>query len=268
VLVTRVGFVGAGQMGLPMVRQLMAAGNDVQVYARRPDVRAELADLGAVVVDSAGAAAQGCPVVIACLFSDSQLLEAALGPHGLLTGMADDAVLATHVTGAIETVRHLAAQTSAHVVDAPVSGTAADIGTGQLTVMLGGDGDAVERCRGVMAAYATELLSIGPLGAALAVKLVNNLLFAAHAQLAVEAIDLAAQLGVAKDTLLSALAVSSGHSYAASTLRQVPTVAAFTAAAGPFLRKDIAVCEQELTASGVSAPLLLDVVRRGPMLLH
>jgi 3-hydroxyisobutyrate dehydrogenase-like beta-hydroxyacid dehydrogenase len=261
--VTSVGFVGAGQMGLPMVRRLAAAGHELRVHARRPDVRAELTGLGAMVVDTPRAAAEGCLVVIACMFSDEQLLEVTLGPEGLLAGLRDDGVLATHVTGARATVRDLAARTDAAVVDAPVSGTAVDIAAGRLTVLLGGEAGAVERCRHVMGAYASRLLPVGDLGAALAVKLVNNLLFAAHTQLAVAAVDLARELGVAQDTLLAALAVSSGHSYAAATLGQLPDVAAFAAAAGPFLRKDIAACEREMVASGATADLLLDVVRRG-----
>jgi 3-hydroxyisobutyrate dehydrogenase-like beta-hydroxyacid dehydrogenase len=177
-------------------------------------------------------------------------------------------VLASHVTGGVATVRLLAAETAAQVVDAPVSGTADDIEAGQLTVMLGGEDSAIDACRSVMSAYAKELLGVGELGSALAVKLVNNLLFAAHAQLAVEAVSLGRQLGVAQETLLGALSVCSGQSYAVTTLRKVPDVAAFSAAAGPFLRKDIAACEQELAASGATAELLLDVVRRGSLALH
>lgn len=265
---SKVGFVGAGQLGMPMVRRLLGAGHEVQVFARRAELRAELTGLGAAVVDSPAAAARGRSLVIACLFSDDQLLDAALGPDGLLGGLADDAVLASHVTGGVGTVRRLAAETAAQIVDAPVSGTADDIEAGQLTVMLGGDDVAVRTCRGVMSAYAKEMLHAGALGSALAVKLVNNLLFAAHAQLAVEAISLGRQLGVPQETLLGALSVSSGQSYAVNTLRQVPDVAAFSAAAGPFLRKDIAACEQELASAGATADLLLDVVHRGSLSLH
>jgi 3-hydroxyisobutyrate dehydrogenase-like beta-hydroxyacid dehydrogenase len=177
-------------------------------------------------------------------------------------------VLASHVTGAVATVRRLSTETAGEVVDAPVSGTADDVQAGQLTVMLGGEDIAVDRCRSVMAAYANEMLAVGGLGDALVVKLVNNLLFAAHAQLAVEAIALGGRLGVTPETLLGALLVSSGQSYAVSTLRQLPDVAAFAEAAGPFLRKDIAACEHELAASGVAAGLLLEVVHRGSLALH
>lgn len=265
--VTQVGFVGPGQLGLPMVRRLLTAGHQVQVLARRQAVRDELDALGAMVVSTAREAATGCPVVVACLFSDAQLVEVCAGPEGLLAGLDGGAVLASHVTGTRATVRSLAERAPGPVVDAPVSGTAQDVAAGRLTVLLGGSQDAVRRCSEVMSAYAGRLLPVGDLGAALAVKLVNNLLFAAHSQLAVAAVELGAQLGVDRATLLGALEASSARSYAVTTLGGLADTAAFAAAAGPFLRKDVAACEAELSASGAHADLILDVVRRGALAL-
>jgi 3-hydroxyisobutyrate dehydrogenase-like beta-hydroxyacid dehydrogenase len=250
-------------MGLPMVRRLLTAGHQVQVHARRPEVRAELEHRGARVVGSAREAAEGSGLVIVCAFSDAQLVEITAGPDGLLAGLAGDAVLASHVTGTRAVVEVLAAATSGQVVDAPISGTAQDIDRGDLTVLLGGDPDAVQRCTDVMKAYASRLIPVGPRGGALAVKLVNNLLFAAHSQLAIEAVALADQLGVRPEVLLHSLSDCSGNSYAVATLARVGDVGAFATAATPFLRKDVAACETELAAAGAQADLLLDVVRRG-----
>jgi 3-hydroxyisobutyrate dehydrogenase-like beta-hydroxyacid dehydrogenase len=258
---TQVGFVGAGRMGLPMVERLVAAGHQVQVHARRPELRAQLTTLGAQVADSSREAAEGCPLVIACLFSDAQLVAAAEGPDGLLAGLGAGAVLASHVTGTRATVAGLTQR--ATVVDAPVSGTADDIRAGRLAVLLGGDAAPVQLCTQVMAAYADRLLPVGRLGDALAVKLVNNLLFAAHSQLAVAAVDLGAQLGLDKNTLLTALAACSGASYATATLSRLPDAETFGRAAGPFLRKDVAACQQELDVSHGDAELLMSVVRGG-----
>ena len=264
---TAVGFVGAGQMGLPMVRRLVAAGHDVRVHARRSAVGEEIERLGAHVATTARGAAEGCALVIVCAFDDAQLVEICTGPDGLLTGLDADAVLASHVTGTRATVQVLGDSTTAQVVDAPVSGTAQDIERGDLTVLLGGDPEAVRRCAEVMEAYASRLIRVGPRGTALAVKLANNLLFAAHSQLALEAVSLASRFGVSQDVLLQALAACSGNSYAVATLGRVGDPDAFAAAAVPFLRKDVAACEAELIASGAQADLLLDVVRRGPLAL-
>ncbi|MCW2526922.1 MAG: garR 3 [Pseudonocardiales bacterium] len=264
---SEVGFVGPGQMGRPMVERLLAAGHTVSVYARRPELRAELADAGAHVVDSCREAATA-PVVLACFFSDEQLQQASDGPDGLLAGLGPGAVLASHVTGSRATLHALsdaAAKVGAEVVSAPVSGIDDDIRAGRLTVLLGGDDDAVRRVGEVVRAYAGTLVPTGDLGSALAVKLVNNLLFAAHAQTAAEAVALGRELGVAPELLLRAVASCSGASYAAATLAKVPSIEYFAEVGGPFLRKDVAACVAELGASGAEAGLLLDVVRRGPL---
>src|SRR5687768_11346505 len=102
-----VGFVGPGQLGRPMVERLLHAGHQVTVHARRPEVRQALSSAGAQVADTPGEAAAAGEVVLACLFSDAQLLEAADGPDGILAHLRPGAVLASHVTGERATIRTL-----------------------------------------------------------------------------------------------------------------------------------------------------------------
>lgn len=266
----RVGFIGAGQMGMPMIERLLTAGHSVRAHARRVEVHDAIEAAGGLTVPTARAAAETSDVVIACLFSDEQLLDACSGPEGVLAGLGAGSVLTSHVTGTRATLFQLAAaveERGASLVDAPVSGTADDIRAGQLTVLLGGDRSDVLRCSAVMAAYASRLLPVGGLGAGLAVKLVNNLLFAAHSQLAVAAVELGAAFGVSSDTLLSALGSCSGASYAVATLSTLPDVDTYARLAGPFLQKDVAACRAELAAGGGGASLLLDVVDRGRLAL-
>ncbi|MCU1593328.1 MAG: 6-phosphogluconate dehydrogenase, NAD-binding protein [Frankiales bacterium] len=255
-----VGFVGAGQLGMPMVERLLTAGHTVVVHARRTEVRAALAALGAQVVDTAREAADA-DLVILCLFSDEQLVAACTGPDGVVAGLREDTVLASHVTGTRATLASL----DAVVVDAPVSGTADDIRAGRLTVLLGGPPEAVSLCADVMAAYAGTVLHVGGPGDALAVKLVNNLLFAAHSQLAVAAVELGAAFGVSREPLLAAVQSCSGASSALATLATLADEETFASLAGPFLRKDVSACSDELTSSGSTAPLLLQTVRLGPL---
>jgi 3-hydroxyisobutyrate dehydrogenase-like beta-hydroxyacid dehydrogenase len=255
-------------LGRPMVEQLLAAGHRVTVFARNALVRSELADAGAQIVDSPFDAAASGEVIIACLFSDDQLVEVAHGPHGLLAGLAPGAVLASHVTGTRRTVHELAdaaKSRGAHVLDAPVSGTADDIRAGTLTVLLGGDDEPVAACTSVMSSYADTVVHTGPAGSALAVKLVNNLMFAAGVQLAAAAANMGAALGLDPISLLSAITTCSGGSYAAGALTRFPDTAAFARIAAPFLRKDIAACEDELAAAGAQADLLVELIRRGPL---
>ncbi|MCW2621293.1 MAG: 6-phosphogluconate dehydrogenase, NAD-binding protein, partial [Frankiales bacterium] len=105
----------------------------------------------------------------------------------------------------------------------------------------------------------------GPLTSALAVKLVNNVLFAVNAQTSVAALDLGRQLGVEPALLLEALRHCSSRSYAGEVLALVQDPDRFEAGLAPTVTKDVSACEVELKASGGQADLLLDLVRRGPM---
>jgi 3-hydroxyisobutyrate dehydrogenase-like beta-hydroxyacid dehydrogenase len=178
-----IGFLGAGQLGEPMVNRLLGAGHEVLVYARRPDVRDRLAAQGATLADTVPELAAASDVLISCLFSDAQLLELGSGPDGFVANAKSDALFVSHTTGTVTTLQDLAATspTALEVLDAPVSGTADHIAKGELTVLVGGPSEAVERARPVLEAYANPIVATGALGSALSIKLINNLLFAANA---------------------------------------------------------------------------------------
>lgn len=264
-----IGFIGAGKMGEPMVLRLLAAGYRVAVYARRPEVRQRLAAAGAVAVESVAAVARDCDIVISCLFSDAQLIELAGGPDGLLANAKPDAVVVSHTTGTVRTLTTLMEQFASGptLLDAPVSGGAHDIAASKLTVLLGGPDDAVNRVRPVLAAYADPLISTGGLGSALNVKLINNALFAANAQLVAAAAELGRRLGVEAATLFEALSVSSGGSRAAGYVQRAGGVDSFAKVVAPFLRKDVAACIAAADDAGVELGQLRTVAETGPLSL-
>jgi len=250
-------------MGLPMVQRLAAAGHDVAVYARRAETRDAAAAAGARVVGELREAAADVDVLLLCLFSDEQLAEV-IGP--LAATLPDGAVLASHVTGRESTLRAAARRfPGIGVVDAPVSGVPDDIRAGRLSVLLGGPSDARARAAEVVRAYADPVIETGELGTALAVKLVNNLLFAANAQLAAEAVRLGESLGVAAADLLTALGHMSGGSQASRRAAERGTMDEFADRIGRFMRKDVAVCLEQADELGADPGLLIDVVRRGPL---
>jgi 3-hydroxyisobutyrate dehydrogenase-like beta-hydroxyacid dehydrogenase len=261
-----VGFIGAGQMGEPMVRRLLAADNDVHVYARRDDVRARLGTLGATVTASVAELAARSDVVISCVYSDEQLMDIALGPAGVIANAKDGAVMVSHTTGRAATVVAMAnSSPRICLLDAPVSGTAADIDEGPLTVLIGGDFAAVERVTPLLGEYAHPLVHTGSLGTALNIKLINNLLFAANAQIVSAATKLGQRVGVDEMRLLDALEVCSGGSRLTSYARQFGGIDVFAAGAGPVLRKDVAACVDAAGAAGADLGLLLQVVESGPI---
>jgi 3-hydroxyisobutyrate dehydrogenase-like beta-hydroxyacid dehydrogenase len=262
----RVGFVGAGRMGLPMVERLAAAGHDLVVFARRAETRAALTELGVRPTNKLAEAAAGADVLLVCVFTDEQLAE--IG-EPLAAALPDGAVLASHVTGRESTLRALAGRfPGIGVVDAPISGGPHEISAGRLTVLLGGPPTARARAAAVIGAYADPVIETGELGSALAVKLVNNFLFAANVQLAAEAVRLGEALGVAPAQLLGALEHMSGGSQASHRMAAGDgDLAAFAARIGPFMRKDVAVCLEQAAERGVDPGLLIEVVRRGQLAL-
>jgi 3-hydroxyisobutyrate dehydrogenase-like beta-hydroxyacid dehydrogenase len=265
-----VGFLGAGQLGEPMVERLTGAGHDVLVYARRSDVRDRLQAHGAAMAASVAEVARGSDVLISCLFSDAQLRETGLGPDGFIANAKPGAIFVSHTTGNLSTLEALrdGSATPPVILDAPVSGTAEDIAAGKLTVLLGGPADAVAAVTPILAAYADPVVATGELGSALALKLINNLLFAANAQLLASATQLGTQLGIAPDVLLSTLQVCSANSHAVTHAHRIGGMDRFTELAEPFLRKDIEACREAAAEAGVDLGLLGTAVRDGPLALY
>jgi 3-hydroxyisobutyrate dehydrogenase-like beta-hydroxyacid dehydrogenase len=264
-----VGFLGAGQLGEPMVDRLLSAGHDVALYARSEEVRRRLAAKGAAIADSIADLARGSDVLISCLFSDAQLRETGLGATGFIANAKPDSVFVSHTTGtlfALEALRD-SSPSAPVILDAPVSGAVEDIDAGTLTVLIGGPSDAVASVTPVLAAYADPVVATGALGSALALKLINNLLFAANAQLLAAATQLGDQLGVEPSVLLATLQVCSARSHAAEQAQRIGGVDRFAELAGPFLRKDIAACREAAAEAGVELGLLGTAVGQGPLAL-
>ncbi|MEE2058528.1 NAD(P)-dependent oxidoreductase [Rhodococcus artemisiae] len=264
-----IGFLGAGQMGEPMVHRLLAAGHDVLAHARKEAVRNRLTDAGAQLSDSVADLARRADILVVCLFSDDQLVELATGPDGFIAHAEPGTVVVSHVTGNVGTLDKLRSLYSdgPTVVDAPVSGSAEDIADGKLTVLLGGDTAVLDRVEPVVRAYADPVIRTGEFGSALNLKLVNNILFAANAQLVAAAVELGGRLGVDGTALLDAIASSSGRSHALASIRKVGGVDTFTQAASPFLRKDVAACAAAAADAHVDLGWLGTVVADGPISL-
>ncbi|MBH0780777.1 NAD(P)-dependent oxidoreductase [Nocardia bovistercoris] len=239
----RIGFVGAGRMGRPMVERLVAGGHAVRAVGRSADARTALAEIGAQPAATVAEAAVDAEVFVVCVFTDDQVREVCLG-GSLLETLPRGAVVVVHTTGNPGTAAEIATAATAYgvaVVDAPVSGGPHNIAAGQLTVFLGGDTAAVDRARGALSAYADPVLHVGPLGAGQRVKLVNNALFAAQIGLVAEAVRLGGQLGLEEAALLAALPHASSSGRALQSVAGAGAVAAFRTAVGEFLSKDVAV---------------------------
>lgn len=259
----RVGFVGAGRMGTPMVTRLVGAGHQVCALGRTDAKRAAVADLGATPVGGLDEVATDVDVVVLCVFADDQVREIA---PGLIDAMPSGSVLVVHTTGNPRTAEELAEQSRSrgvHVVDAPVSGGPHDIAAGTVTLWVGGTEEAVERARPVLSAYGDPVQHLGPIGSGQKVKLINNALFAAQIGLVAEAARLGAGLGVDEAALLTALPHGSGASKAMGNIARAGSTANFIGAVGQFIGKDVAVVRQTVDDLGVGLGRLDPLVDAG-----
>lgn len=250
--VLKVGFVGAGRMGKPMVERLLAAGHSVLVVDRTPESRYALADFEP-------------DVVVVCVFTDQQVHDVCLGTD-LLDRMPSGSILVIHTTGSPRTAEAVAARASefgVKVIDAPVSGGPHDIAAGEVTLFVGGDDDAVDRARPALESYADPILHAGPVGAGQRVKLVNNALFAAQIGLLAEAVALGERLGLKESALLGALPHGSGASRALGGVAARGSVAGFVEAVGEFVGKDIEVIRKVTADLGSDLGLLDAVIDAG-----
>jgi 3-hydroxyisobutyrate dehydrogenase len=256
---TRVGFVGAGRMGGPMVRRLVESGHDVRALGRSDEKCQAVRDLGAHAVTELTAVGEGAEVVVVCVFTDEQVQQVCL-QSDLLSTMPPGAVLVIHTTGSPRTAETIAESRGVAVVDAPVSGGPHDIAAGHVTLFVGGRDDAVERVRPVLASYGDPILHVGPTGAGQRVKLINNTLFAAQIGLLHEAVRLGNRLGVEESRLLGAIEHGSAASRVASIVGARGSVEAFIDTVGDFVGKDVAVVRKIAAELGSELELLDDVI--------
>ncbi|NTY63846.1 NAD(P)-binding domain-containing protein [Mycolicibacterium sphagni] len=258
----RVGFVGAGRMGAPMVRRLVDAGHDVTVLGRTPEKLAAAEELGATPAGSLAELSRDADAVVVCVFTDEQVRQICLTDN-LLGAMRSGSALILHTTGSPRTAEAIAVRAGAHgidVLDAPVSGGPHDIAAGTVTLFVGGDDDAAQRVRPLLSSYGDPVLHVGPLGFGQRVKLINNTLFAAQIGIVAEAVRLAARLDVDEATLLSALPHGSGTSRALDSIARVGSAAGFIDAVGEFIGKDVAVVRATVADLGSDLGLLDEVV--------
>jgi 3-hydroxyisobutyrate dehydrogenase-like beta-hydroxyacid dehydrogenase len=153
----------------------------------------------------------------------------------------------------VEEVAARAVTRNVAMVDAPGSGGPAQVSAGALTLFAGGDTEDLGRCLPLLRSYAAEVVHVGPVGAGQKVKLLNNLLFGAHVELAVEAARLSERFGIDPSLLAETLHDCSGSSRGLDLMATMGSADALIAAAGRFLYKDVLVARS--TAKELDAAL-------------
>jgi 3-hydroxyisobutyrate dehydrogenase-like beta-hydroxyacid dehydrogenase len=204
-----VGFVGLGNMGLPMARNLLKRGFRLRVYNRSAARAGELAALGATVVDVPADAVTANGVVVTMVSDDAALGAVTGGPGGFGARLGRGGLHVSMSTVSPRLVRELAEQhrqAGAGLVCAPVSGRPDAAEAAALTVWLAGAEQDKRRALPVLEAMASAIHDVGAEPAAASVaKLAANLLVLASVEALAEALELAARDGVERRQLASAL---------------------------------------------------------------
>jgi 3-hydroxyisobutyrate dehydrogenase len=220
-----VGFIGLGNMGLPMARNLLKAGHRLAGFDVVAAQLEAAAAAGARPANSLAEATAGAEVVITMLPEGRHVREVYLGADGVLAHAAAGALLIDCSTIDVETARAVneaAGARGLEVLDAPVSGGVAGAEGASLTFMVGGSAAGVERARPVLARMGKTVVHTGPSGNGQAAKICNNMMLGISMLGVCEAFVLAERLGLAADKLFEVSSQSSGQCWALTSYCPVP----------------------------------------------
>ena len=216
----QVGFIGIGVMGRPMALNLLKAGHSVTIFARHPEKPGvqEVIQAGAKQAPSPRAVAMASDIVITMVPNSPDVEEVVAGSQGILEGARRGLIIIDMSTIAPTVSRKLAEQAKAQGVsflDAPVSGGSQGAINGTLTIMVGGEQQAVEQARPVLEAMGKKenIFHVGPVGSGEVVKLVNNVLCGAIAAAIAESFVLGVKAGADVATMEKVVGVSTGASW-------------------------------------------------------
>lgn len=233
-----IGFIGLGQIGAEMVKRLHQGGFAVTVYPRGAGL-AEALQAGAAVCDDYVTLAAKSDALILIVFNDDQLRDI-LFARGALAAMQPGSVLAVHVTGSPVLRREIAdkAPQGVDVLDATFSGSVSAVRKGELTLMVGGSTDALERLRPLFGTYASNIFHVGKPGDAQLLKLLNNLMLAANMMNAAELLKVGQSCGLETEKVASVVQACSGASLAMGIFAQ-RDVGEAMAQARKYMAKDV-----------------------------
>ena len=259
----RIGFIGVGNMGAPMARNLLRAGHAVRVHDADRGAAAALADSGARPAGGVADAAADAECVVTMLPAGREVRAVW---EALVPAAPEGALAIDCSTIDVATARAVAAEAAARglaPLDAPVSGGVAGAEAGTLTFMVGGDAAVFARARPVLAAMGREIVHAGGAGAGQAAKLCNNMMLGVSMIAMSEAFTLGAALGLSPRRLFDIASNASGGSWALRNHLPVPGIVETSAANRDFrpgfstamMLKDLQLAQAAARDAGVGAPM-------------
>lgn len=204
--ITKIGWIGLGNMGIPMAGQLINAGYSVMVYNRSKAKETVLENLGATIASTPATLLEETDVVIIMVSDDQAINDIFNGQNGLLEAKTSQKIIINMSTVSPKISREMTEKCSnleSFYLDAPVSGSVKQAETGQLVIMVGGEEQVFEKVKPILEKLGKLTLRVGPHGAGNTAKLAINSLLALYAQGLAETVIFANQNGIETEDLLN-----------------------------------------------------------------
>ena len=268
-MTVKVGFIGLGDIGLPMAKRVVTGGFETTVcgHVRRAPIE-EMKGLGATEVKTPREVARSSEAAIIMVQNDKQAEEVVFGPDGLLEGVKEgDGILLMGTFSPAFCKKVAEAAKKADVFDAPVVGARMGAEAGTLGISVGGDKDRLEKYRDVLERMG-RITYCGDLGMGQIVKLVNNMCAITNAWVAAEAIAWGMKNGAGEDLLVEHIKIGSGNSFSVQNWGWLKTM--WTDPPPPTYyvgAKDLSYAlaiGHELNQSSPIAALVCELAKKGP----
>ena len=256
-MTTEIGFIGAGNMGGPMVKNLLAADYRVVVYDSNQAAIDACVSEGAIVADSPKALADTVETVLVCLPTPDIVREVGLGADGLIHGKKIKTYVDLSTTGPRMSIPIAEAMEQAGIIalDAPVSGGVAGAIAGSLAVMVSGPHNTYGHHRPMLEKIGKNVFYVGDkIGMGQLMKLLNNMLSGTALAVTSEAMALGIKAGIAPQMMIDIFNASSGRNTAteAKCPNAVLTRSFDIGFNTGLMFKDVRLCIEEAEALGVT----------------
>ncbi|WP_426143286.1 3-hydroxyisobutyrate dehydrogenase [Pseudomonas sp. DWP3-1-2] len=265
----KIAFIGLGNMGAPMARNLLKAGHHLHLFDLNTAVLNDLATSGARISESPKHAAQGAELVITMLPAAAHVRSVYLGEDGVLAGIGAGVPAVDCSTIDPQTIRDIAAIAARQGVtlgDAPVSGGTGGAQAGTLTFMVGASAEHFEVLKPVLAKMGKTLVHCGDIGTGQIAKICNNLLLGISMIGVAEAMALGNSLGIDTGILANIINSSTGRCWSSEAynpwpgiVETAPAARGYTGGFGAELMlKDLALATE--AARTAHQPVILGAV--------
>jgi len=265
----KVGFIGVGNMGGPMCRNIIRNTNhDVVVYDLNPAAIRACTELGATAGASVAEVAAACDVVFTSLPMPRNVEEVALGAGGIAASARPGTVYVDLSTNSPATARRVHEGISAkgiQMLEAPVSGGVPRATDGTIVIMVGGETATFDAQLPLLKSFSGEVVHVGEIGMGSVAKLVNNMLAFCNAAAAAEALMIGAMAGIDLRKLQQVISNASGNSSAFRNIAEKAFAGEFAATfALNLAHKDLRLALEladELDVPGMIAPQVMNLMR-------